>query len=109
MLVQYFQNRTLGCLPSFRELHRNKFTVLIIIIITLPIIIMSFIGDLLCAGHQDLHFPCILSINACNKEGYSHITERKQAYLKPSYHLVDYPVCSVIIVGTQVIFYCANP
>ena len=79
MLMQYFQSRTLGCLPSFRELHRNKFTILIIIIIiiTLPIIMMSFIGDLLCAGHQDLHFACILSINACNEEGYSHITEEK--------------------------------
>ena len=37
------------------------------------------------------------------------LLRRKQAYLKPFYHLVDYPVCSVIIVGTKVIFYCANP
>ena len=39
MLMQYFQNRTLGCLPRFWVLHRNQFTVPIIIIINvLPII-----------------------------------------------------------------------
>ena len=37
------------------------------------------------------------------------LLRRKRAYLKPTYQLVDYPIYSVIIAGTKVIFHCANP
>lgn len=37
------------------------------------------------------------------------LLRRKQAYLKPTYHLVHYLIYSVIIAGTKVIFHCANP
>ena len=43
------------------------------------------------------------------RKGILTLLRRKQAYLKPTNHLVDYPIYSVIIAGTKVIFHCANP
>lgn len=37
------------------------------------------------------------------------LLRRKRAYPKPTYHLVHYPIYSVIIAATKVIFHCANP
>ena len=55
-------------------------------------------------------FPPVFSqfMHAIRK-GILTLLRRKQAYLKPTYHLVDYPIYSVIIAGTKVIFHCANP
>ena len=55
-------------------------------------------------------FPPVFSqfMHAIRK-GILTLLRRKQAYLKPTNHLVDYPIYSVIIAGTKVIFHCANP
>ena len=111
MLMQYFQNRALGCLPCFWVLHEtNSQFLLSSSSMPYPSSPQSFIGDLLCAGLQDWFFSPVFSqlMHAVRKVVLT-LLRRKRAYLKPTYQLVDYPIYSVIIAGTKVIFHCANP
>ena len=65
----------------------------------------SFIGDLLCAFA--FFSPVFSPFMHAIRKSILTLLGRKQAYLKPAYHLVGYPIYS--IAGTKVIFQCANP
>lgn len=108
MPMQYFQTRTLRCLQASR--YHTETTSQFLSSPSSSYSSSSWsLGIYDALGTRLCILPVFSQLMHATKKVILTLLRRKQAYRRPPYHLGDYPVCSVIIVGTKVIFHCANP